>query len=616
MGPYLFANAILVGFFAFGAIYHLILWSRSRDRVVLAFAALALVSAVNSYAIVSLVTAGSPAEAQRALDLRSWSAAMSVVALTWFFAMAAAARTRWFVWPVTIVLAVMTLRGMLGTPLTGRVLGLRHVVAPWGETLAAADRSPASPLLFVAYALALMVPFFGFWTARRLAASDRVGGVLVAVAALGLLASSVVALWADALGSTVPYTGPIVAALWILPIAWQVARQRVIADAARDRLERQLLQAQKLEALGQLAGGVAHDFNNLLTVISAHTELLLADTTDASAQAELVQIQLAAERAAAMTRQLLAFGRQSRLEPRVVNVNAVVDRAEAMLRRTIGDHIELVVEAAPVAPHVRADPDQIVRVLVNLAINARDAMPGGGQLRITTDTVTVPEAPNRPAAAPRPGPYARLTVSDTGVGMSDAVKARLFEPFFTTKQQGQGTGLGLAVVDGIIRQSDGWVDVDSAPGAGTTFRIHLPAITSRPEAEPAAEAARPTAGGQEVILLVEDQTAVREVTVAALERQGYNVMSAAGGAEALALVGARQAPIDLVLTDVVMPGMSGPQLVERLREQLPAIRAVFMSGYAADAVARPDGGRRTGFIQKPFTAAMLGAKLRQVLAQD
>jgi len=616
MGPYLFANAILVGFFAFGAIYHLILWSRSRDRVVLAFAALALVSAVNSYAIVGLVGAGSLAEAQRALALRSWSAAMSVVALTWFFTTVAAARPGWFVWSVTIVLTAMTVRGMLGAPLTGRAVALREVVAPWGETLTLAERAPSSPLLFVAYGLAFVVPVFGLWSARRLASSDRVGGALIAVAAVGLLASSVIALRADALGSAVPYTGPIVAALWILPIAWQVARQRVLADEARHRLERQLLQAQKLEALGQLAGGVAHDFNNLLTVIAARTELLLAGTTTPTVQAELTQIQLAAERAASMTRQLLAFGRQSMLEPRVVNLNAVVDRAEVMLRRTIGEHIELAVETAEVAPHVRADPDQVVRVLVNLAINARDAMPGGGRLVITVDTVRVPEAPNRPAATPRPGGYARLSVKDTGVGMSDAVRARLFEPFFTTKPQGQGTGLGLAVVDGIIRQSDGWVDVESAPGAGTTFHIHLPAVAGHADVEPSADAVRQPIGGREAILLVEDQAAVREVTLAALERQGYRVTAAAGGAEALALVGAGETPIDLVLTDVVMPGMSGPQLVERLRERLPALRAVFMSGYAADAMPRPGEAGRTAFIQKPFTAAMLGATLRQVLAQD
>jgi signal transduction histidine kinase/CheY-like chemotaxis protein len=509
----------------------------------------------------------------------------------------------------------MTARGMLGAPLTDRVLALRQVVEPWGETLTAAERAPASPLLYVAYGLAFSVPFFGFWTARRLAARDRVGGGLIAVAAAALLASSVIALRADALGSAVPYTGPLVAALWILPIAWQVARQRLMAEEAKDRLERQLLQAQKLEALGQLAGGVAHDFNNLLTVIAAHTESLLAETTDPSMQSELRQIQLAAERAAAMTRQLLAFGRQSVLEPKVVDVNAVVRRAEGILRRTIGEHIELVVETCPEPPRVRADPDQLVRVLLNLAINARDAMPGGGRLTIATDTVTGPEKAAGPGPMPA-GDHARLTVSDTGVGMNDEVKGRLFEPFFTTKQQGQGTGLGLAVVDGIIRQSDGWIAVETTPGSGTTFRVHLPAIADHAETESAVEVVPPPAGGREVILLVEDQAAVREVTVAALERQGYAVMAAAGGAEALELVGARRTPIDLVLTDVVMPGMSGPQLVERLRERLPALRAVFMSGYAADALARSGEAGPTGYIQRPFTAAGLGAKLRQVLGQD
>jgi two-component system cell cycle sensor histidine kinase/response regulator CckA len=869
MGPYQFTNAVLVGFFGFGAIYHLILWSRARrERAILAFALLCMVSAANSYAVMMVVSATTVEAAQRALDLRAASATCSIIALTWLFALFSGVGARWLVYGVTAVLGLLVVRAALGAHLTGVVIGLRQVTTPWGETLTFLERAPTMPLLTGAYAVALAIPAFGVWCAWRLWASDRVGSVLLATAAAGLFVSGAVAMSVDVFRETVPYLGPFVAALWILPSAWQVARlyrvrdeqllaatqrfraifdqtfqyiglldvdgtvleanqsalaflnlvpgdvigrkfwetpwwdhspkaqarvrdavaaaargevvrfetthpgidglgrhidfslkpvrdangaivllipeghditprkqaedalrrseerfrfliqnqtefvasaaadgtqtfvnesfsryfgvgadaavgtrlfdrftpearrglaaalaaltaerpvasgdwqavnasgeprwtqwtisgtfdagqrlvglqttgrdihDRVAAEEAKARLELQLLQAQKLEALGQLAGGVAHDFNNLLTVIAGHAEMLLMNATDPAMRQDLSQIQLASERAASMTRQLLAFSRQSVLEPRVTSLNAVVTDTEALLRRTIGAAIELVVRTAPDLHPITADPDQLGRVLVNTAINARDAMPDGGRLEIVTRNVVLDDA-RAAAGGGRGGHYVLLSVSDTGTGMSPEVRARLFEPFFTTKDQGKGTGLGLAVVDGIIKQSGGWVDVDSALGAGTTFRIYLPAAGANPKPQPAADRGRyEQARGHETVLLVEDQAEVREMTRAALERHGYTVLAAGGGAEALDVLRRRDSPIDVVLTDVVMPGMSGPQLIERLRED-GEIPAVFMSGYTSDALPRHGlDSDDTGFIQKPFTAATLVAKLRQVL---
>ena len=385
---------------------------------------------------------------------------------------------------------------------------------------------------------------------------------------------------------------------------------RVVAEQGKRTLEQQLLQSQKMEALGQLAGGIAHDFNNLLTVIAGHTDMLL-DGAELRRRHDLEQIRLACERAAAMTRQLLAVSRQSVLEPRTVDMNSIVAQTETMLRRTIGEHIELSVRADGDLLPVRADPDQISRVILNMAINARDAMPKGGRLLIETRNVTLA---GRAAGQGGAADFVLLAMSDTGCGIPTELKARLFEPFFTTKPQGQGTGLGLAVVDGIVKQSGGWIDVESEVGVGTTFQIFLPTTERGDGGEAARTYESSSLRGNETLLLVEDEPAVRLMTQTALQGYGYTVLCAASGHDALRTMTARQGGIDLVLTDVVMPGMSGPQLAERVRRDYPAIAVVFMSGYTSDAVLRQgiEAGE-TDFVQKPFNTAALAVKLRQVL---
>ena len=387
----------------------------------------------------------------------------------------------------------------------------------------------------------------------------------------------------------------------------------VVAEDAKRKLEQQLVQAQKMEALGQLAGGIAHDFNNLLTVIVGHTDMLLLDKSDGPWRHDLEQIHQASERAASMTRQLLAFSRQSVLEPKVINLNTVVAQMETLLRRSIGEHIELVVRAAADAYPVKADPDQLSRALLNMAINARDAMPDGGTLVIETRNIDLPAEVTSVGDNAGSTTHVLLSMSDTGCGMSAETKSRLFEPFYTTKGQGKGTGLGLAVVDGIVKQSGGRIDVFSVPGSGTTFHVYLPAAredAATVASQPDARAPR----GHETVLLVEDEPAVREMTQVALQRHGYTVLPAASGAEAIRIAKANQGVIDVVLTDVVMPGMSGPQLVEQLRADHPNLAALFMSGYTSDAVLRH--GIETGeadFLQKPFSTSVLAAKLRRVL---
>jgi PAS domain S-box-containing protein len=384
---------------------------------------------------------------------------------------------------------------------------------------------------------------------------------------------------------------------------------RVTAEDARRRLEQQLLQSQKMEALGQLAGGVAHDFNNLLTVIAGHADMLIAaDRRDE--RHDLDQICGACQRGASMTRQLLAFSRQSVFEPRIVDVNSVVAQAETLLRRTIGEQIELNVSQGANLRLVRADPDQLSRVLLNMAINARDAMPDGGRLGIETRNVAIPD---RNGGQAMTGDYVLMVMSDTGCGVPPELRARLFEPFFTTKPRGKGTGLGLAVADGIVKQSGGWIEVDSEVGVGTTFQIFLPAT-----GDPGVETVRSRDGsptrGTETVLLVEDESAVRDMTHAALEAYGYTVLAASNAEDAWRTLATQHGQIDLLLTDVVMPGVSGPELAARVQQEYPAMAVVFMSGYTSDGVLRQ--GVETGeadFIQKPFSTAALATKLRQVL---
>jgi len=382
---------------------------------------------------------------------------------------------------------------------------------------------------------------------------------------------------------------------------------------AQHRLEAQFLQAQKLESVGRLAGGVAHDFNNLLTVITSCSDSLKQDV-DAGAPPspeDIEQIRAAAARARELTRQLLAFARKQVSEPVALDLNDVVRGSEKLLRRLLGEDVELVVALQPGLWTVHADPGQIEQVILNLAVNSRDAMPNGGTLTIQTRNETVTHAGE--SNEPTPGEWVRLVVRDSGVGMVPEVRSHLFEPFFTTKPVGKGTGLGLATVYGIVTQSGGHVSVESEPDRGSTFVVSLPRSHRLPvTAEAAPDAAR--GGGSETILVVEDDALVRSVTERILRRAGYRVLSAASGAEALAVVAGHDGPLDLLVTDVIMPGMNGRALVEELRRGLPRLRVLYVSGYTDDVISDPDElDTGASFLPKPFTNATLLARVRAML---
>jgi PAS domain S-box-containing protein len=389
----------------------------------------------------------------------------------------------------------------------------------------------------------------------------------------------------------------------------------------RKRLEEQFLQAQRMEAVGRLAGGVAHDFNNLLTIVYSCSELLLdAPGLDPGARHLVDEIRAAGRRAAALTQQLLAFSRKQMLTPKALDLNAVVGELTPMLRRLIRSDIELTTDLDRAAGQVKADPGQIEQVLMNLAVNAKDAMPQGGTLTVATRAVTL--TADDVAARPeiRPGPYVRLSVADTGCGMDAATRARVFEPFFTTKEVGKGTGLGLATVYGIVKQSGGHVEVRSQPDRGSTFEIYLPSVgqpAAPPAPRPEPPADLPPARGDETILLVEDEPSVRATVRTVLHRCGYHVMEARDGIEALQRFEEPTAgPIHLLVTDVVMPHLSGRQLADLLRPHYPGLRVLFITGYTEDAVLR-DGvqGENLAVLPKPFLPADLARKVRAMLDQ-
>ena len=397
----------------------------------------------------------------------------------------------------------------------------------------------------------------------------------------------------------------------------QLFMERVQAEEERTALQEQLRQSQKMEAIGQLAGGVAHDFNNLLTVIQGYCDLILKDLDEKSRFFEdMTEIHKASERAALLTRQLLAFSRKQVLQPKVLDLNKVVLNMEKMLRRMIGEDIELATVLEKSLGRVKADPGQIEQVILNLAINARDAMSNGGKLMLETSNTQLDEHYAQSHVSVIPGRYIRLSVSDTGMGMSPEIRERIFEPFFTTKEKGKGTGLGLSTVYGIVKQSGGNIWVYSEPGQGTTFKIYLPTIEEGTTNPFVSTLVLPQSlQGSETILLVEDENAVRRLASTILQNNGYKVLEAANGEEALHMVhGIPPQSIHLMLTDVVMPRMSGRQLADRVESWQPTMKVLYMSGYTDNAIVHHgvlDPG--TAYIQKPFTPDTLVSKIREVL---
>jgi two-component system cell cycle sensor histidine kinase/response regulator CckA len=392
-----------------------------------------------------------------------------------------------------------------------------------------------------------------------------------------------------------------------------VAIMRDITE--RKRLEAQFLQAQKMEAIGTLAGGVAHDFNNLLTVIKGYTELLLEEIAPDDPRCfYLQQIQKAGQQAASLISQLLAFSRKQILHPEILDLNRSVEEMSTMLRRVIREDIELVAIARPGLGLISADPAQIQQIVMNLAVNARDAMPQGGRLTIETANVEFDEEYVRAHPMVKPGPYVMLAISDNGIGMDAATQARIFEPFFTTKGQGKGTGLGLSTVYGIVKQSNGFIWAYSEPGKGTTFKTYFPRVEGEVTESTAERRFEPEFQGSETILLVEDEESVRTLAGRILREQGYDVLEAGSGTEALDIARKHGGEIHVVVTDVIMPGMSGKDLVSQLKIARPGIKSLYISGYPDDAIAHHgilDSG--VTFLQKPFTVESLTRKIREVM---
>jgi PAS domain S-box-containing protein len=392
--------------------------------------------------------------------------------------------------------------------------------------------------------------------------------------------------------------------------------ERKRAELALKQSEAQLRQVQKMEAVGQLAGGIAHDFNNLLTVITGRTELLLLRlAADAPHRRDVELVRKTAERAASLTQQLLAFSRKQMLQPRVLDLNGVVAGMAQMLKPLLGETIELESSLDPILGRVKADPAQIEQIILNLAVNARDAMPQGGRLTIETGNVDLDDAFVESHPGSSAGPHVMLGVRDTGIGMSPEVQAHLFEPFFTTKGVGKGTGLGLATVYGIVKQHGGYIRVESAPGAGTVVRIYLARVAPVVESAAAPLADAPSAAGAGTVLVVEDESELRELATEVLELAGYTVLSAGSPMAALEIARRHAGPIHLLLTDVVMPEMSGRDLADRLVQSRPGVKILYMSGYTDDAIVHHgvlDPG--TVLLQKPFTPDRLTRMVGDLLA--
>jgi PAS domain S-box-containing protein len=396
--------------------------------------------------------------------------------------------------------------------------------------------------------------------------------------------------------------------------------ERTRAEKALAESEAQLRQAQKMDAIGQLAGGVAHDFNNILTAIKGNSEFLLEGCVRCgTVPVEATEINQAADRAAVLTHRLLAFSRKQVIQPQVIEVDALIRNLEPMLRRLVPESVEQHFALGGAGQHVNADPGQIEQVILNLVVNARDAMPSGGRLEIRTAPLVVETGNHRHSAGEvvTPGDYLVLAVADTGVGMSAEIQRRVFEPFFSTKEAGKGTGLGLSTVYGIVKQSDGHVAVNSTPGAGTTFTIYLPRVDAETEDRPATFGAGTAPRGDETIMLVEDEEAIRRLAARTLERHGYRVIVADDGIAALAAVRDHPGAIDLLLTDVVLPGLSGADIATNLRSDRSELRVLYMSGYTDDLITH-HGVLAPGveLLEKPFTPKQLLERVRRVLDKD
>jgi len=412
--------------------------------------------------------------------------------------------------------------------------------------------------------------------------------------------------------------GPLWLETWLVPMTNDAGECDAVMGVARDvtarkLLERQFLHAQKMEAIGQLAGGIAHDFNNVLTAILGYSEVLLERVgDDPSLAADVTEIKTAGERAGRLTRQLLAFGRKQPLVPQVVDLNEILGELQKMLVRVIGEDVRLDIATAPNLDRVKVDPGQIEQVIMNLAVNARDAMPRGGTLRIATANVRLDPASAARHVLGAPGRYVALTVHDTGRGIPPEVLSHVFEPFFTTKAIGKGTGLGLATVYGIVRQSGGQITIDSALRKGTTVTVYLQSVDEAPAVRPTVTTAR-SPGGTETILLVEDEEGVRHLMRRTLERAGYAVVAASSVSDALARA-LDHGRIDLLLSDVVMPDLSGPDLAQRIVRLHPAMKVLYVSGFARQtALDSGTLGRRASFLPKPFTPDALARKVRECL---
>lgn len=393
----------------------------------------------------------------------------------------------------------------------------------------------------------------------------------------------------------------------------QERQERARVEEALRQSEKQLRQAQKMEAVGRLAGGLAHDFNNLLTVIMGHAQVLLGDMPEEHPyRAKVEEMQKAGDRAATLIRQLLTFSRKQPSTPKVLSVNPLITNFETMMRRLIGEDLDLTLKLAPEDLRITADPAQIEQVLMNLVVNARDAMPKGGKLTIETSQIELTRTPMYHVQPPALGTFVRLSVSDTGSGMPTEVLSHIFEPFFTTKEEGKGTGLGLSTVFGIVTQGGGGIDVTSRIGQGSRFDVYFPSVRSNLDQTASDEAPRSSNRGHETILLVEDDAPVRDLVREELKKLGYRVLESKNGLEACLVATQQVGNFQLLLTDVVMPGMNGTELAQHLRIIKPDLKILFMSGYADDiGIGAHD--RQSDYLQKPFTPEVLGQRIRRLL---